>query len=283
MIGIAFNFNAAAVQREMDAIGRQVLPRALAQQLDDTAFAVGKKVVDEIRRSVDRPRPFSLKPMKITRAKWRDGDQMFASADMLPAQADYLYYPITGAARHPGDPGTGRSDILSFSASPTAFGGAYNKASFKRLSKRAKDETAKRAALRSQRSAFRGPGRLPRNLKWITASRNAPGSFWGVINGTHGLWQRPDRYAPNERNNIISAARARSGHISTAGSRGGSSMPWTRPGSTMKLLLAFQSVVRTPVTIRYDDALRAGYSQTMTEANFVRVLQAKKTWFINRP
>lgn len=283
MFNVAFNFSAPAVQREMDAIGRQVLPRALAQQLDDTAFAVSGKVVDEIRRSVDRPRPFTLKPMKVTRAKWRDGDRMFASVDMLPAQANYLYFPITGATRHPGDPGTGRNDILSYSASPTTFGGAYNKASFKRLSKRAKDETAKRSALRAQRSAFQGPGRLPRNLKWIGASKNAPGMFWGAVGGTQGLWQRPERYATNERNNIIGAARGRTGQLSMAGSRGGSLIPWTRPGSQMKLLLAFQPVVRTPVTIRYDDALRAGYSQAMTEANFVRVLGAKKTWFINRP
>ncbi|TAY50959.1 hypothetical protein [Rhizobium leguminosarum] len=60
-------------------------------------------------------------------------------------------------------------------------------------------------------------------------------------------------------------------------------MPWTRSGSRLKLLMAFQATVRTPVTIRYDDALHAGYAQAMTEANFVRVLQAKKTWFINRP
>ncbi|TAV04556.1 hypothetical protein [Rhizobium ruizarguesonis] len=60
-------------------------------------------------------------------------------------------------------------------------------------------------------------------------------------------------------------------------------MPWTRPGSRLKLLLAFQATVRTPVTIHYDDALHAGYGQQMTEANFVRVLQAKKTWFMNRP
>jgi hypothetical protein len=60
-------------------------------------------------------------------------------------------------------------------------------------------------------------------------------------------------------------------------------MPWTRPGSTLRLLLAFQATVRTPVTIHYDDAMQTGYQQQMTEANFVRVLQAKKTWWLNRP
>ncbi|MBA9034328.1 hypothetical protein [Rhizobium leguminosarum] len=48
----------------------------------------------------------------------------------------------------------------------------------------------------------------------------------------------------------------------------------------MKLLLAFQPTVNTPVTIHYDDALIAGYSQQMTEANFLRTLQAKRAWFI---
>lgn len=61
MVSVDFNFNGPAIQQELDAIGRKVLPRALAQQLDDTAFMV----VDEIRRSVDRPRPFSLKPMRV--------------------------------------------------------------------------------------------------------------------------------------------------------------------------------------------------------------------------
>ncbi|MEY9198423.1 hypothetical protein ABIA16_003539 [Sinorhizobium fredii] len=60
-------------------------------------------------------------------------------------------------------------------------------------------------------------------------------------------------------------------------------MAWTKPGSRLKLLLAFQPVVLTPVTIRYDTALIAGYSQQMTEANFLRTLQAKKAWIISRP
>ncbi|MGO6676411.1 hypothetical protein [Rhizobium leguminosarum] len=60
-------------------------------------------------------------------------------------------------------------------------------------------------------------------------------------------------------------------------------MPWTRPGSTLRLLLAFQPTVHTPVTIRHDDPLIAGYSHQMTEANFLWTLQAKKTWFITRP
>ncbi|MCJ9720801.1 hypothetical protein MOV66_10280 [Agrobacterium sp. SHOUNA12C] len=280
MFSVAFNFNAPAIQQELDAIGRQVLPRALAQQLDDTAFLVRNKVQDEIRRSVDRPRPFTLRPMKVTKAKWRDGDHMFSSVDMQPTQAAYLWFPITGATRHPGDPGTARSDILSYSAQPTQYGGAYNKAAFKRLSKKAQTEVSKRAALRAQRVGH--SGRLPPSLKWVTASRNAPGAFWGTVHGTHGLWQRPDRYTSAQRTGTIGRARALPGHISTIGRRGGSSMPWTRPGSTMKLLLAFQPTVNTPVTIHYDDAVAAGYGQQMTEANFVRALQAKKTWWLNR-
>ncbi|MGO6676410.1 hypothetical protein [Rhizobium leguminosarum] len=138
MVSVAFNFNAPAIQRELDVIGRQVLPRALAQQLDDTAFLVRDKVLEEIRRSVDRPRPFTLRPMKVTRAKWRDGDRMVASVDMLPVQANYLWFPITGQTRHAGDPGTARNDILSFSAQPSPPGGAFNKASFKCLAARAK-------------------------------------------------------------------------------------------------------------------------------------------------
>ncbi|ARQ58937.1 hypothetical protein Kim5_CH02894 [Rhizobium sp. Kim5] len=221
--------------------------------------------------------------MKVTKAKWRDGDRMFASVDMLPKQAEYLYFPITGATRHPGEPGTARNDILSFSAQPTPYGGAFNKTSFKRLTKKARDDTTKRGAVRAQRAAFRGQGRLPASLKWVNASRNAPGTFWGVIHGTHGLWQRPERYSRAERDGIIGNARSPQGHISTGGPRGGSSMPWTRPGSTMRLLLAFRPTIQTPVTIRYDDALIAGYAQQMTEANFLRTLQAKKTWLINRP
>ncbi|NEK19932.1 hypothetical protein [Rhizobium leguminosarum] len=60
-------------------------------------------------------------------------------------------------------------------------------------------------------------------------------------------------------------------------------MPWTRRGSRLRQPLAFQSTVDTPVTIHHDAALTAGYGQAMTEANFIRVLQAKKTWWLNRP
>ncbi|MEY9198422.1 hypothetical protein ABIA16_003538 [Sinorhizobium fredii] len=133
MVTATFSFNAPAIQRELDTVGRQVLPRALAQQLDETAFLVRDKVLNEIRRSVDRPRPFTLRPMRVTKARWRDGDRMFASVDMQPTQADYLFYPITGQTRHPGDPGTARADILTYSAQPTHFGGAFNKSTFKRL------------------------------------------------------------------------------------------------------------------------------------------------------
>jgi hypothetical protein len=220
MVSVAFNFSGPAIQRELDVIGRQVLPRALAQQLDDTAFLVRDKVQAEIRRSVDRPRPFTLRPMKVTKAKWRDGDHMFASVDMPQTQADYLWVPITGQVRHPGDPGTARNDILSFSAQPTAFGGAFNKSQFKRLTAKSKKEVAGRTALRAQRAAYNGRGRLPNALKWVKASRNAPGTFWGTVGGTHGLWQRPERYTMTQRNSIIGAARGKQGPISTGGSRG---------------------------------------------------------------
>ncbi|CAN7262586.1 hypothetical protein LJR098_001100 [Rhizobium sp. LjRoot98] len=292
MIRASFSYNSAAIRQELDAIGQRVLPRALAEQLNATAFLVSRKVVDELRRSVSNPKPFTLRPMKVTKARWQDGDRMFASVDMQDKQADYLWFPITGATRHPGDPGTARTDIMTFAAQPTSFGGAFNKPRFRAISKKHRKEVTGRAALRVQRVAHRGQGRLPDALRWVKSSRNAPGLFFGTVNGTKGYWQRPDRYSRAERNGLINAARSQAGHIPsfrfhasqvTAGSRGGSNLSWTKPGSRLKLLLAFQPTVRAPVTVHYDTALHAGYLQQMTEANFVRVLQDKKAWFMNRP
>lgn len=248
MISFGLDFNVPAIRNEMDAIGRQALPRVWEQVLNDTAFAVRDRVKQEIASSVDHPKNYTLKPMTVIKAKWRDGDRMFARVEMLPDQANYLFFPITGALRRPGDPGTAQNDILTYSAQPTAFGGTFNKVPSRRLVKKAKDEKAKRAARRTQRAVFSGPGPMSTNLLGSAVSRTGPGMFWGVIHSHHGLWQRPDA-----------------------------------PGSQLKLLLAFQPQVQTPVTIHYDRALFAGYHQQMTEANFVRTLQAKKAWPLNGP
>lgn len=269
------SFNANTFFQNMTAFSSRMVPRALANTLNDMAFEFNKKTKEAILQNVDRPTPLTKNPWKIIKAKWRDGDRMFARIEAKAIQNDYFYYMITGAVRVPGAPGTGQTDILYYSAKPTRFGGAFNKLYFAKITFQARKEKADRLALRQQRIAHRGqPGPMPDNLKWSVFSRNKPGVFFGTFRGETGYWQRPKRLTATARNRIINDARSQLGHISGAGPRGGSSLAWSDPNSRMKLLLGFKPRVQGTPTLPYDTILNDTAAQMLTQSNFVRNFNA---------
>ena len=268
MFQMGLQFDPRAVERQMTAIGRQHLPKALAKTVNDMAFGVKRDFEAEVLRNVDRPTNFTKNPWTITKAKASDGDRMFARIEAKPKQAQWFYYMITGDERQPGDPGTGRYDILSYSSKPTAAGGAFRPTFFRTTVAKAKAEKTGRQNLRQQRAGRSGQGRLPPSLKWVTASRNKPGEFAGEVNGVFGYWQRPKRYLKSERDRIIGRARAVPGHISTGGIRGGSNHPWTKPGERLKLLLAFKEKTKGTPTLDYNGRLQSAASRHLSQSAF---------------
>ncbi|RVL87649.1 hypothetical protein CN140_01580 [Sinorhizobium meliloti] len=268
MLQVGLQFDHRAVERQLTAIGRTHIPKAMAKTLNDMTFGVKRDLEADVLRNVDRPTNFTKNPWTITKAKATDGDRMFARIEAKPKQAQWFRFMITGEERHPGDPGTGHHDILAYSSKPTAAGGAFRPAFFKGTVAKAKQEKTERQNLRQQRAARSGQGSLPPSLMWVTASRNKPGSFAGEVNGTFGYWQRPKRYLKTERDRIIGRARAQSGHISSGSSRGGSSHPWTKPGERLKLLLAFKDTTKGTPTLDYNGRMRSTASRLLSQNAF---------------
>lgn len=268
MLQMGLQFDQRAVERQLTDIGRQHLPKALAKTVNDMAFGVKHDLEDEVIRNVDRPTNFTRNPWKITKAKVPDGDRMFARIEAKPVQNGYFYFMITGDQRQPGDPGTGRHDILAYSSKPTAAGGAFRPTFFKNTVSKAKQEKSDRQNLRQQRASRSGQGRLPPSLKWVSASRNRPGTFAGEVNGTFGYWMRPKRYLKTERDRIIGRARALPGHVSTGGVRGGSNHPWTKPGERLTLLLAFKDRTKGTPTLDYNGRMRSAASRLLSQNAF---------------
>ena len=82
-----------------------------------------------------------------------------------------------------GDAGSGPYDLFAYSAKLTQFGGVDRKY-IKKLSRQVKDEKAARKALAARRKATSGNAEMTpkerRKLKWVVASKNKPGIFFGV-------------------------------------------------------------------------------------------------------
>ncbi len=237
--------------------------------LNDQMFAAQRELTAEIMTKVDRPNNFTKRPFIITKAKYRDGDRMFSAINVKPVQAQWFHYLLTGDERHRGDWGTGRWDILFYSDQPTNIGGFWKPSYVKRITERNKTEKMKRAALRGQRAAFRTGHRgeqLPDALKWINASGNRPGVFFGTVGGVKGYYNRPQRMTSRQ-------------HAAQVGAAGGN-IPWVRPGSKPKLLLGFTNATKYHPIIDYSAAVDRAARTYLTQPNLDRHLADNRAWWI---
>lgn len=85
-------------QRGLSDLGQRQLPFALAMALNDTAADVAVTEERNIKRSFDRPTPFTQKAIYRTRAS---KSRPVAEVGVKRRQAEYLGLQVTGGTRRP--------------------------------------------------------------------------------------------------------------------------------------------------------------------------------------
>ncbi|TAW65411.1 hypothetical protein ELI15_14045 [Rhizobium ruizarguesonis] len=312
-LSIGLNGNWQEAARELDQIGRQVFPAAMAGLLTKAAWDVRDAMRTYISSGViDKPRDFTKKAFTVKPANWRDGDNMKAEINVLPKQAEYFWFLIMGGDRHPQDSGKGAAnDFLTWSRRPTGFGGAYAKNFVKKTSHDNREERLARRTARSERHAFAtanantiGPHR---DMRWIGRQGYKPGTFFGTVQGIEGYWQRPARLTKEQRwamygkkvntfNTRVAAAQRRMDRVGNLNgikqatrdayeqSQQGitprlANMPWTKPGQQAKLLLAFRSTVPYDARFDYDGVMTSAFNNRVNDAALASSLRYHKGIF----
>ncbi|MBY5684853.1 hypothetical protein HFO32_22275 [Rhizobium leguminosarum] len=311
MFQIGIQGNADEYRRELDALGRQVLPKALATTITRAAWQVRDDLVSYSKSGIiDKPRTFTLKAWKVIPANAADGDRMKAEIKAQDEQAQYLWWIIMGGTRSAGDAGTGAHDILFWSKRKTPQGGAYNKKLVEQTvdgnKQEKRDRRAWRAMARAARSAHGNTvGPMARDLRWIGRPEYKPGVFFGRVGNIEGYYQRPERLTAVERfsrfgrrsvshdRDVASANRilARGGDLSAAKRRirdayGMSqrgevprlkNFPWTKPGSKVKLLLAFKLHTQHDAFFDYDGKMLAAYNTNVNATTLAASIRYHKS------
>ena len=249
---VGYDMSYTELEKTLDGIAKKAMPRAAAELLNKAAFGIRRELITYTETIFDKPNAYTKAAWVVDKAKSTDGPKMFAAVKARPKQAEYLRFQIFGGERHKGDAGSGPYDLFAYSAKVTQYGGVDRKY-LKQLSKRAKTERGKRAALRAQRAAL-GPDATPKQrkaVKWITASRNQPGIFFGEVYGLKGYWQRPERYR--------------------AGNRPGPS--WTKAGSHATLLFAVKSTIKNKPIFDYNGVVSRQFGRYMTPYEWADALR----------
>lgn len=257
-----------SLRRQFAATEAHIM-KALAATLTSTAFEARRGFVSDARRVFDRPREWTVERAGVVeKAKATDGARMSATFRIKPEQAKVLQYQIDGGVRRKGNVGATRYDV-PVGASPEntdAYGG-IKRGSLKKIAKAAKAEKGKRLTLAGRRAAVRAlrstattekartrAGLRLKPLKWVTKSGNAPGTFFGVVDGVRGYWERPGRSlaAPVRRKGVL-----------TVEPRGDN-----RP----KLLLAFSDQARYRKKLKFQETMERAQASRLTSASFGREL-----------
>ncbi|WP_427145212.1 hypothetical protein [Rhizobium pisi] len=175
-------------ERQLTAIEKTALPAAQAGYLNAVAFGARKNLQTALNKEITGgPVPFTKRGVVVDKAS--SSGKPEAAVRLLPEQARYLQYPILGGVRRAGDPGAGRWDVMTDAAERNSFGN-IKKGYVKRVSKKAKTERERRAALRHKRDELRAAGKSTSKARWMTPTRQ-PGVFFSEIRHAKGYWQRP--------------------------------------------------------------------------------------------
>ncbi|MCZ7890457.1 hypothetical protein O9X99_02085 [Agrobacterium salinitolerans] len=313
MFSIGIQGNPDEYRRELDALGRQVLPKALATTITRAAWKVRDRLVAYTKSgAIEKPRVFttSSKAWKVTPANASDGDNMKAEIKAQDIQAQYLWWIIMGGTRSAGDAGTGRHDILFWSRRKTPQGGAYNRKLVEETTAANKQEKRDRRAWRASSRAARAAhgntvGPIARDLRWIGRPEYKPGMFYGTVGGVEGYYQRPERLTAVERferfgrklehhhrdvesanrilarGNDLSAAKRRIRDAYDMSQRGEvpklKNFPWTKPGSKVKLLMAFKVHTHHRAFFDYDGEMLAAYNEHVNATTLAASIRYHKT------
>lgn len=308
MFSIGIQGNPDEYRREMDALGQRLLPKAMASMVNNAAFKSRDLLIAHTASVMDKPKPFTQRAWKVEKANPAQGDAMKAVIKAQDTQAKYLYWTIMGGTRSPGDAGTGRYDILFWSRRKTAQGGAYNKTSFNKIADEHKQERRGRRSWKAMTGAARAShsnsiGPIARDLRWVGRPDYKSGLFHGTIGGVEGYYQRPDRLTAVERfqrygknlqrhNDDVGRANAllARGRLSSAKQRIQDAygreqrgeiprladVPWVKPGSKPKLLLAFRRTTEHRPFVDYDGQIFGAYNSSVNAAELGNTLRFLK-------
>ncbi|WP_312356749.1 hypothetical protein [Agrobacterium sp.] len=313
MFQLGIQGNADEYRRELDALGRKVFPKAMATLITKAAWQVRDKLVAYTKSGIiDKPRVFTTSPKawKVLPANAADGDNMKAEIKAQDAQTQYLWWIIMGGTRSAGDAGTGRHDILFWSRRKTPQGGAYNQKFVEQTTDANKAEKRDRRAWRAMARSARASdgntvGPIARDLRWIGRPNYKPGIFFGTVGGIEGYYQRPERLTAVERfsrfgrqsanhdRDVASANRilGRGGDLSAAkrrirdahamSQRGEvpklKNFPWTKPGSKVKLLMAFKLHTKHDAFFDYDCQMLSAYNANVNATTLAASLRYHKS------
>lgn len=258
-----------SLRRQFAAVEADLM-KAAAATLTSAAFEGRRNVISESRRVFDRPREWTVdKAWQVDKAKPADGARMVAVLRAKPQQAQVLQYQIDGGIRRKGDVGATRYDVpVGASTENTDQFGGIKKGSLKKIAKAAKSEKTKRLTLAGRRAAVRAlrntattdkarvrAGLRLKPLKWVVKSGNEAGTFFGVIDGVRGYWERPGRSvaAPIRRKGVRSVE--------------------PRGNNKPKLLLAFSDQARYRKRLKFDETMERAQTARLTSASFGRELE----------
>lgn len=260
-IRMDLGFSYKEIEKTLDDLSKRAMPRAAADVLTNAAFYVKNKLEEHTLKVLDKPNAYTRAAWLVEKANAKDREKMTAAIKARPKQAEYLQWVIFGGTRHKGDAGSGPYDLFAYSAKLTQYGGVDRKY-LKKLSKQAKDEKAARKALAARRKAAADNTEMSpkerRKLKWVVASKNKPGIFFGTLYGLKGYWQRSER--------LTRTARRKTG-----------SPVWTKPGSHPKLLFAVKSEVKSKAIFHYDAVVAEAFLKKANSVEFYKALNERKS------
>jgi hypothetical protein len=188
-----FEFDLKGFERSLTKIEKKVLPQAQAGFLNGLAFGARRSLIAYAEKNIEgSPNSWTKRGFVVKKATTPDPEY---SVEILPEQAKYMTYLVSGGERRAGDPGATKYDVRVDSApeSKNRFGNAQ-RYFLSRTSKKAKREKDKRLKLKARRDKLRASGKSVEVATWAANAKSADsGVFFGRIRNTRGYWQRPEQ------------------------------------------------------------------------------------------
>jgi len=97
-VKLRVSFDDKDVRRYLKRVQKKALPKATARALNDTAFAVKRKLEKVLPKYLDRPTPFTTRAFRVRKA---NRGKLESIVHLAPIQDAYLSYQIAGGTRRP--------------------------------------------------------------------------------------------------------------------------------------------------------------------------------------
>jgi hypothetical protein len=252
---MTFTVDLKSFERRLDDIAKKHLPDAARGYLNEIMFRARDNLRTQMEKDFDKPNTFTMSAFLVKKADVKDGDKMMSQVFARSQQEEYLRYQVFGGVRRKGDVGATPWDVVVGADKRTYFGN-IPKGYLAKVGRKAKREKEQRAKLRGRRDAARlkTTKRKGANLRWITKSKGKPGTFFGIVNGRKGYWERPER--------------------STASPIRQKGLRSVRDVGRLRSIIDMQDEAKYVAgRFKYDDAVKAAHRQYGTPQRFAAELE----------